>query len=98
MSVGFYGQDSWRVADRVTLNYGFRWEPYLGQQMLYGGADIFNHDNFVKGVKSQQFVNAPAGFLYPGDTGFPPGRSGYNKTIWNPSPPLRSGPRVERAG
>jgi hypothetical protein len=42
-----------------------RWEPYLGQQMLYGGANIFNHDNFVNNVKSQVFVNAPAGLLYP---------------------------------
>jgi hypothetical protein len=30
--------------------------------MLYGGANIFNHDNFVNNVKSQVFVNAPADF------------------------------------
>ena len=45
---GLYAQDSWRMSDRVTLNYGLRWEPFLGQQMLYGGATNFNHDNFVK--------------------------------------------------
>jgi hypothetical protein len=76
--VGLYGQDAWRMGDRVTFNYGLRWEPFLGQQMLYGGATNFNHDNFVNGVKSQVFVNAPAGLLYPGDSGFPDGKSGYH--------------------
>jgi len=86
--VGLYAQDAWRLGDRVTFNYGARWEPYLGQQMLYGGANIFNHDNFVKGVKSQVFVNAPAGLLYPGDAGFPDGRSAYNVKWLDVSPRL----------
>jgi Carboxypeptidase regulatory-like domain len=85
---GIYGQDAWRIGDRVTLNYGLRWEPYLGQQMLYGGASIFDHDNFVNGVKSQVFVNAPAGLLYPGDPGFPEGKSGYNVKWLDVSPRL----------
>ena len=79
--IGLYAQDAWRLGDRVTFNYGARWEPYLGQQMLYGGANIFNHDNFVKGVKSKVFVNAPAGLLYPGDAGFPPARARYNVQV-----------------
>jgi hypothetical protein len=54
--------------------------------MLYGGADIFSHDNFVNNVKSQVFVNAPAGLLYPGDGGAPKGRSGYNKRFLDVSP------------
>ena len=86
--IGLYGQDAWRLGDRVTFNYGVRWEPYLGQQMLYGGANIFNHDNFVKGVKSKVFVNAPAGLLYPGDAGFPPGKSAYNVKWLDVSPRL----------
>ncbi|HXD17772.1 MAG TPA: carboxypeptidase regulatory-like domain-containing protein [Vicinamibacterales bacterium] len=85
---GIYGQDAWRLGDRVTFNYGLRWEPYLGQQMLYGGANIFNHDNFVNNVKSKVFVNAPAGLLYPGDNGFPSGKSGYNVKWLDVSPRL----------
>ena len=77
--VGLYAQDSWRAMEGVTLNYGLRWEPFLGQQMLFGGASIFDKDNFNSGVRSQVFVNAPPGFLYPGDAGFPEGQSGYNK-------------------
>jgi hypothetical protein len=86
--IGLYAQDAWRIGDRVTFNYGARWEPYLGQQMLYGGANIFEHDNFVKGVKSQVFVNAPAGLLYPGDAGFPDGKSAYNVKWLDVSPRL----------
>ena len=86
--IGLYGQDAWRLGDRVTFNYGVRWEPYLGQQMLYGGANIFNHDNFVNNVKSQVFVNAPAGLLYPGDAGFPDGKSAYNVKWLDVSPRL----------
>jgi TonB-dependent receptor-like protein len=86
--IGLYGQDQWRMGDRVTLNYGVRWEPYLGQQMLYGGANIFNHDNFVNNIKSQVFVNAPAGLLYPGDAGFPKGKSAYNTKWLDVSPRL----------
>ena len=83
---GLYAQDAWRMSDRVTLNYGLRWEPFIGQQMLYGGASIFNHDNFVKGVRSKVFLNAPAGLLYPGDEGFPEGKSGYKRRWLDISP------------
>jgi hypothetical protein len=86
--VGMYAQDAWRLGERVTFNYGVRWEPFLGQQMLYGGATIFNHDNFVNGVKSQVFLNAPAGLLYPGDSGFPDGKSGYKRRWLDVSPRL----------
>src|SRR5258706_226937 len=83
---GLYGQDAWRIADRATLNYGVRWEPLIGQQMLYGGASIFNHDNFANGVRSKVFLNAPAGLLLPGDARFPAGKSGYNRQWLDISP------------
>jgi carboxypeptidase family protein/TonB-dependent receptor-like protein len=84
--LGFYGQDTWRATERVTFNLGLRWEPYLGTSVESGAVYNFNHDNFLRGVKSNVFVNAPAGMLYPGDDGFPPGQTGLNKQWTNFSP------------
>jgi hypothetical protein len=48
---------------------------------------VFNMENFLSGVKSDVFVNAPAGVLYAGDQGFPDnGKTGLNKQWWNLSP------------
>ena len=73
-------------AQRVTFNLGLRWEPYLGTSVESGAVYNFNHDNFLRGVKSKVFVNAPAGMLYPGDDGFPSGQTGLNKQWTNFSP------------
>ena len=84
--LGFYGQDTWRASDRVTLNLGLRWEPYFGVNVDNDAVYNFNIDNFRKGIKSKVFVNAPAGLLYPGDDGFPSGKTGLNKQWTNFSP------------
>src|SRR5712691_3844140 len=84
--LGFYGQDTWRATDRVTLNLGLRWEPYFGVSVDNNAVYNFNIDNFRRGIKSKVFVNAPAGLLYPGDDGFPSGKTGLNKQWKNFSP------------
>jgi carboxypeptidase family protein len=84
--LGFYGQDTWRATDRVTFNLGLRWEPYFGISVDNNAVYTFNIDNFRKGIKSKVFVNAPAGLLYPGDAGFPSGKTGLNKQWTNFSP------------
>ena len=84
--LGVYGQDTWRVQDRVTLNLGVRWEPYFGQNVENGAITNFVLDNFTKGIKTARFQNAPAGLVYPGDPGFPPGKTGMNKQWLNLSP------------
>jgi len=84
---GWYGQDAWRVSNRVTINGGVRWEPFFGQNVENGVISVFNMDNFLKGVKSKVFLNAPAGLLYTGDNRFPNNKkTGMNKQWWNLSP------------
>jgi hypothetical protein len=84
--IGNFAQDTWRATDRLTFNLGLRWEPFFGQQARDGAIYNFNPENFQKGVRSTVFLNAPAGFLYPGDSGFPEGTSGLNKRWLNFSP------------
>jgi len=85
--VGLYGQDSWRVSSRVTVNGGLRWEPYFGQDVRNGVISVFNMDNFANNVKSTVFLKAPAGLLYAGDAGFPKNaKTGMDKQWWNLSP------------
>jgi outer membrane receptor protein involved in Fe transport len=84
--IGLYAQDSWRLRDRVTVNFGMRWEPFFGQNIKNGAISNFSLENFRKGVKTAAFSNAPAGLMYPGDPGFPPGKSGMNTQWWNLSP------------
>jgi len=83
---GLYAQDTWRATPRVTINYGVRWEPYFGQNVTSGAVYNFNRENFRNNLKSQTFVNAPAGLLYPGDPGFPPGKRGIYTQWLNLSP------------
>jgi hypothetical protein len=45
---GFYGQDTWRVNARLTLNYGLRWEIYFPQTVTGEGGflvpNLSNHN------------------------------------------------------
>ncbi|PYR64155.1 MAG: hypothetical protein DMF88_23750, partial [Acidobacteria bacterium] len=84
--LGFYAQDTWRARPRVTINGGLRWEPYFGQQVENGALSIFSMENFQKAVKSTVYHNAPAGFLWPGDPGFPKGNTGLYPQWSNLSP------------
>jgi len=84
--VGLYAQDTWRATPRFTINGGLRWEPYFGQNVENGALSIFSMDNWTKGVKSTVYKNAPAGFLWPGDPGFPEGNTGLDPQWWNISP------------
>ncbi len=86
---GFYGQDTWKLTPRLTLNYGLRWEPFFAQQFTDGHSYHFDHDAFLAGVGTNQAVfkaaHAPAGLFYPGDPGFP-GKAGMNGHWLNLNP------------
>jgi len=63
-----YAQDEWRVHNRLTLNYGLRYErinPITEAQNRMTG--------FVPGVQSVIRPDAPRGLVFPGDPGIPDG-------------------------
>ena len=83
--VGLYGQDTWKITPRLTLNLGVRWEPYLPLHRRDGQVAHFDLASFLNGTRTSQFTNAPPGLFFPGDTGFP-GNTGVNSTWTNFSP------------
>jgi outer membrane receptor protein involved in Fe transport len=59
-------QDSWKATDRLTLNYGVRWDRIRPWE------EKFNQlQTLVKGEQSQVFPNAPQELVFPGDAGVP---------------------------
>ncbi|MEO6803003.1 MAG: TonB-dependent receptor, partial [Granulicella sp.] len=75
--VAVYAQDSWKITNKFTANYGLRWEPYIPFYNVNSHAQNFDLTRFTANQKSSVYSNAPVGLIFPGDAGFP-GRS-YNR-------------------
>jgi outer membrane receptor protein involved in Fe transport len=74
-----YGQDTYKVNSRLTLNLGLRYE------LPFPSTENHNEVNlFVPGAQSKVMPNAPAGLLYPGDPGVPAGLIPTQKTAFAP--------------
>ena len=83
-----YGQDTYKINSRVTLNLGLRYE------LPFPSTETHNEVNlFVPGAQSQVVPNAPAGLLYPGDPGVPAGLIPTQKTAFAPRFGLAWDPR-----
>jgi hypothetical protein len=74
--IGAYAQDNYHVAQRLTLNLGMRWEPFLPWIATDGKVSHFSPAAYATGTLSTKFPNAPPGISYPGDPGFPNGDAG----------------------
>ncbi len=82
---GIYGQDTWRVSDKITMNYGMRWEPWFPQQHQNEAVYNFSTSAFLANQRSKVYPDALPGFTYPGDPGFP-GKSGLKPNWMNFQP------------
>ena len=84
--MGLYFQDTWKATSRMTLDYGIRWEPSFPLYNIDGHSTRFDEAAFAQGVKSRVYVNAPAGFTFEGDPGYPYGRAmtQRNLKVFNP--------------
>lgn len=77
-----YAQDNWRVNQRLTVNLGLRWEPFIPYTETAGRIICY-----IPGAQSQRFPNAPVGVIFGGsnhDAGCPVGGSYDNWQNWAP--------------
>jgi Carboxypeptidase regulatory-like domain/TonB dependent receptor len=64
--IGLYAQDSWRLRPNLTLNYGLRWDRIEPWYEKYNQVATLE-----PGRQSVVFPGAPAGILFPTDSGVP---------------------------
>jgi hypothetical protein len=79
--ISFYGQDTFHAAKRLTLNFGLRWEPAQFPYDKFGRTPQFSQTAFNAGTVSKIYPTAPAGLVFPGDTGSYQGKSQV-KSYW----------------
>jgi hypothetical protein len=66
--VSLFAQDSWKINRRFNVDLGVRWEPFFPFRELDGKVAAWR-----PGQRSTRYRNAPAGVLFPGDSGVPDG-------------------------
>ena len=64
--LGFYGQDSWRVTNHLTVNAGLRWDIVMPWWEKYNQLQTY-----IAGAESVLYPGAPQGFVVAGDPGVP---------------------------
>lgn len=79
--IGLYAEDNYHAAPRLTLNFGMRWEPVFPWVVPDGEIAHFSPAAYTAGIVSTKFPNAPPGVSFPGDPGFPNGKSGVGSNM-----------------
>jgi hypothetical protein len=86
-SPSLYITDSWKTTRKLTLSYGLRWEPEVPEIHKEGSVQNFSEERRRAGIRSTVYKNAPLGFYYPGDPGYP-GKRGRDINWWTFAPRL----------
>jgi hypothetical protein len=75
-----YIQDTYKANKNLTITAGLRWEPTIQPADYFRRGSIFNLNDFLNNVHSSAYSSSglpgsfpPAGMLYHGDPGIPPG-------------------------
>jgi Carboxypeptidase regulatory-like domain len=66
--IGLFAGDNWKVSQRLTLDFGLRWEPQIPMKEIYGRIQQFRPDAYAAGVQSTVVPTAPAGLFFVGDS------------------------------
>jgi hypothetical protein len=67
---GFYVEDSWKLSKNFNLNYGLRYEPLYPWHDIQHRMEGFSLANYIAGIHSTVYPNAPIGMQFAGDPGF----------------------------
>ncbi|MBI3400759.1 MAG: TonB-dependent receptor [Acidobacteria bacterium] len=101
--VGAYAQDNWRIRPNLTINLGLRWEPFLPVKNTDSWVSHFDRDLFDQNVHSTVYPKAPAGLIFPGDSGYPGDATTFGKMaqfaprvglVWTPNGDERTSVRA----
>ena len=90
--IGAFAQDTWRITQNLTWNYGLRWDALPAWREKYN-----QFPGLVLGEQSLTFPDAPKGLVYPGDPGIPATLAPTKYTNFAPrfglaySPPFQNG-------
>jgi hypothetical protein len=88
---GLFGQDSWRVRNDLTFNFGLRWEYIMPFWEKYNQVQTI-----IPGRQSVLYPDAPKGLLVPGDPGIPSTISPSKGDNFAPRLGLAYAPRFDR--
>ncbi|MGA2715120.1 MAG: carboxypeptidase regulatory-like domain-containing protein [Bryobacteraceae bacterium] len=82
--IALFAQDAWKIIPRLTLTLGVRWEPFLPPvaQQDYPYVEGFSMSNYLSGIGSKVYANAPPGMIFPSDSQWNYGLSNFAKH-WN---------------
>ncbi len=87
-----FAEDSWKAANRLTVNAGVRWDRIRPWDEKYNQLQTL-----VLGEQSVVFPGAPQGLVFPGDRGVPRSLAGARENfsprvgvVWNPDFKSRS--------